>query len=119
MASSVKISTVICGDGKAQFVTRYVFGLTNEPLRQNYGRYKEFIDADRLNLVQESAATGFVFELGTGNILKGWDEALPQLSLGEKAVLVIPPDLAYGPGFPPVIPPDSTIYVEIELWAIN
>ena len=47
----------------------------------------------------------FETQIGVGRVIKGWDEGVPQLSLGEKAILTATPDYAYGPrGFPPVIP---------------
>jgi FK506-binding protein 1 len=50
----------------------------------------------------------FVTQIGVGRVIKGWDEGVPQLSLGEKAVLTCTPDYAYGErGFPPVIPANS------------
>ncbi|CAJ62014.1 MULTISPECIES: FKBP-type peptidyl-prolyl cis-trans isomerase [Frankia] len=62
----------------------------------------------------------FRTEIGVGRVIKGWDEGVPQLSLGEKAVLTITPDYGYGPrGFPPVIPPNSDLVFEVELLAIN
>ncbi|WP_261555556.1 FKBP-type peptidyl-prolyl cis-trans isomerase [Frankia tisae] len=62
----------------------------------------------------------FKTEIGVGRVIKGWDEGVPQLSLGEKAVLTITPDYGYGPrGFPPVIPPNSDLVFEVELLAIN
>ncbi|KAJ3553496.1 hypothetical protein NM688_g3581 [Phlebia brevispora] len=52
--------------------------------------------------------------------IRGWDEGVPQLSLGEKAILTATPDYAYGArGFPPVIPPNSTLKFEVELLQIN
>ncbi|KAK1232850.1 FK506 binding protein proline rotamase rapamycin-binding protein [Marasmius sp. AFHP31] len=62
----------------------------------------------------------FETEIGVGKVIKGWDEGVPQLSLGEKAVLTATPDYAYGArGFPPVIPPNSTLKFEVELLKIN
>ncbi|KAK0443189.1 peptidyl-prolyl cis-trans isomerase [Armillaria borealis] len=62
----------------------------------------------------------FVTEIGVGKVIKGWDEAVPQLSLGQKARLVASADYAYGSrGFPPVIPPNSTLTFEVELLKIN
>ncbi|KAH8080866.1 macrolide-binding protein FKBP12 [Filobasidium floriforme] len=58
----------------------------------------------------------FVTPIGVGRVIKGWDEGVPQLSLGEKAKLICTPDYAYGDrGFPPVIPPSSTLVFEVEL----
>ncbi|KAL4910603.1 FK506-binding protein 1A [Aspergillus multicolor] len=62
----------------------------------------------------------FVTKIGVGRVIKGWDEGVPQLSLGEKAKLICTPDYAYGPrGFPPVIPPNATLTFEVELLKIN
>jgi len=62
----------------------------------------------------------FETQIGVGRVIKGWDEGVPQLSLGEKAKLTITPDYGYGArGHPPVIPPNSTLCFEVELLAIN
>ncbi|KAL1411285.1 FK506 binding protein proline rotamase rapamycin-binding protein [Vanrija albida] len=62
----------------------------------------------------------FQCQIGVGQVIKGWDEGVPQLSLGEKAILTATPDYAYGPrGFPPVIPPNSTLKFEVELIKID
>lgn len=62
----------------------------------------------------------FVCPIGVGRVIKGWDEGVPQLSVGQKANLICTPDYAYGArGFPPVIPPNSTLKFEVELLKIN
>lgn len=44
----------------------------------------------------------FKTQIGVGRVIRGWDEGVPQLSLGERAKLIATPDYAYGPhGFPP------------------
>ena len=53
-------------------------------------------------------------------MIKGWDQGVAGMKIGETRKLTIPPDLAYGArGFPPVIPPNSTLVLEIELLSIG
>lgn len=55
------------------------------------------------------------FNLGTGQVIKGWDQGLLGICAGEKRKLVIPPHLAYGEsGSGATIPPDSTLVFEVE-----
>ena len=61
----------------------------------------------------------FDFRLGQEQVIKGWDQGVAGMKVGEKRKLVIPPSLAYGPGGRPGIPPNSTLVFEIELLALN
>jgi FKBP-type peptidyl-prolyl cis-trans isomerase len=58
----------------------------------------------------------FQFTIGTGEVIKGWDEAVPGMKKGGLRRVTIPPDMAYGPeGSPPKIPPNAALTFEIEL----
>ena len=61
----------------------------------------------------------FDFTLGHGDVIKGWDQGVVGMKVGEKRKLVVPPSLAYGPRGRPGIPPNSTLVFEVELLEIN
>merc|ERR1711976_876531 len=58
----------------------------------------------------------FEFKIGAGQVIRAWDEGVAQMSVGQVAKLTCSPDYAYGSsGYPPVIPPNSTLIFEVEL----
>ncbi|KAF3284612.1 FK506-binding protein 1A [Orbilia oligospora] len=69
-----------------------------------------------------SVDRGSPFEtaIGVGRVIKGWDEAVPTMRVGEKATLTITPDYGYGArGAGRVIPPNATLIFDVELLGIK
>jgi peptidylprolyl isomerase len=61
----------------------------------------------------------FVFDLGKGQVIKGWDEGIGKLRVGDQATFIIPPQLAYGEKGRGPIPPNATLIFIVELVAIQ
>ena len=62
----------------------------------------------------------FVFTIGVGQVIKGWDEGVMSMKVGGRRKLVIPPDLGYGArGAGGVIPPMATLHFDVELLAVE
>ena len=107
-------------------------GLTATIVKKGHGRAAQIRDyADvhtTLWLYDENADGGrgdelwtsggiepFQFQLGAGQVIKGWDMGVPCMLVGETRELIIAGDLAYGPSGRPPIPPNATLFFNIEL----
>jgi len=62
----------------------------------------------------------FQFTIGKGEVIRGWDEGVAQMSVGERSILKITPDFGYGKqGAGGVIPPNAHLTFDVELIAIK
>lgn len=58
------------------------------------------------------------FPVGVGRVIKGWDEALLGMKVGERRLIIVPPSIGYGSRTMGPIPPDSTLYFDVQLRSI-
>jgi peptidylprolyl isomerase len=83
--------------------------LTMQYVGVNYADGKEFDSS-------WSAGQPFTFQLGTGQVIPGWDQGIAGMKVGGRRELIVPPDLGYGAqGSPPAIKPNETLVFVVDL----
>ncbi|XP_030068791.1 peptidyl-prolyl cis-trans isomerase FKBP1A [Microcaecilia unicolor] len=102
----VTVETISPGDGhtfpkKGQTVVVHYVGLLEDGRKFDSSR-------DR--------GKPFTFKIGQQEVIRGWEEGVSQMSVGQRATLTCTPDYAYGAkGHPGIIPPNATLIFDVEL----
>lgn len=110
------IETVQTGDGEAiqvgqTAVVHYTGWLFDPQADLNRG---EKFDSSR------DRGQPFSFQVGAGRVIRGWDEGVAGMLVGERRILTIPPEMGYGArGAGGVIPPNATLIFDVELLEIR
>ena len=111
--AGLQIETIKSGHGRAAIAgdhvtVHYTGWLYDESAVDNRGeKFDSSVDRGET----------FDFPLGAGRVIKGWDEGVAGMLIGEKRVLTIPPDMGYGDrGAGAIIPPGATLVFEVELF---
>ncbi len=94
-----------------------------EPVKDGDTVFMEYrgtlLDGTEFDGNMDSDGAPFVVMLGTGAVIKGWDEGIVGMLPGEEAKLSIPSSKAYGPaGSPPKIPPSADLVFEVKLLGV-
>jgi len=113
-------------------------GLSAKILKRGYGRMAEagdYVEVDYTGWLYDDQAADsrgdkfdssvdrgekFHFMLGAGQVIKGWDQGVTGMLIGEKRELTLAPEMGYGErGAGDVIPPGATLVFEVELFGLE
>lgn len=90
--------------------------LSGQTASMHYSGY--LLDGSKFDSSKDRG-TPFVFKVGMGQVIEGWEKGVPGMKVGGKRRLTIPPELGYGArGAGNVIPPNATLVFEIDLLEI-
>ncbi|XP_037953802.1 39 kDa FK506-binding nuclear protein-like [Teleopsis dalmanni] len=82
--------------------------------------YEGRLKSDNRVFDSNKSGGGFKFNIGKGEVIKGWEVGVVGMKVGGKRRITCPPHMAYGSrGHPPTIPPNSTLVFEVELKGVN
>ena len=114
--TSLIIKDTVIGNGrqaeKGLAVTVHYTGWLYDP-NQKDGKGKKFDSSLDRN-------DPFVFNLGGGQVIRGWDDGVDGMKIHGKRTLIIPPDMGYGSrGAGSVIPPNATLIFDVELLGVK
>ncbi|HEY4798649.1 MAG TPA: FKBP-type peptidyl-prolyl cis-trans isomerase [Bacteroidia bacterium] len=116
------LKTDSTADGLKYIVVKKGSGAKAENGKKVKVHYSGFLGDGTWKLFDSSVQRGqqFEFTLGAGQVIKGWDEGIALMHIGDKVRLIIPYPLAYGEsGRPPIIPQKATLIFDVELFGVE
>ena len=109
MADELQIETLTAGDG-----------MTAEAGKRVSVHYEGRLADGSVFDASRPRGQPFAFTIGAGQVIRGWEEGVDGMQVGESRRLTIPPELGYGAeGAGDVIPPNATLVFEIELLSVS
>jgi peptidylprolyl isomerase len=106
----LEVKDIVTGDGAAAQVGQE---LTVQYVGVDYSTGQEFDTS-------WGDPQPFQFQLGSGQVIKGWDQGIVGMKVGGRRELIVPPKLAYGAeGQPPAIGPNATLIFVLDLFSIG
>jgi len=108
----VEIETVQAGDGAT-------FPQKGQTVIVHYTGHLETKEGKKFDSSRDRGKH-FEFKIGMGEVIRGWDEGVAQMSVGQRAWLKCSPDYGYGArGAGGVIPPNATLMFDVELFGMR
>ena len=109
LADGLKVATTVAGSGSG--------AVAGQTLKVNYTGY--LTNGTKFDSSLNAGRTPFDFQLGAGQVIKGWDEGMAGAKVGEQRVLIIPPALGYGATAQGSIPANSTLIFIVRVVAFD
>jgi hypothetical protein len=109
LADGLKVATTVAGSGPG--------AVARQTLKVNYTGY--LTNGTKFDSSLNAGRTPFDFQLGAGQVIKGWDEGMAGAKVGEQRVLIIPPSLGYGATAQGSIPANSTLIFIVRVVAFD
>ncbi|KAL7575984.1 hypothetical protein ACA910_000773 [Epithemia clementina (nom. ined.)] len=90
-----------------------------QAVKAHYTGWLDGFDSPKKFDSSRDRGRAFTFNVGTGRVIRGWDESFSTMRVGERRQIILPPRLAYGDrGAGGIIPPGATLYFDVELLGI-
>ncbi|CAK9034100.1 FK506-binding protein 2 (Peptidyl-prolyl cis-trans isomerase) (PPIase) (Rotamase) [Durusdinium trenchii] len=91
---------------------------TGQRIKADYTGWLDDFESDKKFDSSRDRRQPLEFQVGIGKVIKGWDEALLSMKVGERRQIIVPPQLGYGSRGIGPIPPGATLYFDVELKSI-